>query len=1203
MKTKLNRTQILSTPKSPDIGWMQLSLILLGMLFSGISTIKAQTPDNIFDNADCYILPPGTEWKMKELEITPFNNSTDRVHDHTEVLVGDLNDDGIPELIANGTSLNSVNIYDNKGVFIKRINTAPASSYSGKLGMAKVKTSASTYQTIIVVAAYDDYLYAYDYSGTQVWKSDSPYNRSGGCAAGVGFADFNNDGYAEVYANNAIFDAATGVLLCRGTSNNGVGRAFQDNYGNITIAADIRGDEKLELLAGNQVYEVNITNRTGIVGNSISVVQTLPLFKMEDGVTDAPADGFTTMADMDLDGFPDLVVQTYDHASSTAWIYIWSPHKNQMLARKTIETPVRAMGMPLIGDIDGDGRPEIVFMTVDYPDSSSANPKLWAYKYDGTDLLNQFWVLDHNDRSGFTGITLFDFNQDGISEIVFRDNEYMRIVNASGKSHFTGNDTISGGNPVVYDLIKLECTSSTAGEYPVVADLGEGTRIITTVRVTGGGHRLRIFGQDEFPWAPARKVWNQYAYFATNVNEDLTIPQYQFNPATRFPGLDGILGNADDVRPYNALMQQQTTLSIGGTPLWLAPSADITGTSEFNYDAATDSMHITIHVYNRGDVPLQAPFFITAYHNGVGSSLKYTYTYPNGVLPKETKEITFGIPNFKASSWTPYSNITINLNDNGNGANQQIVCAYSEREASSTQLILATADNAKTVNNLPVTIPVITNDALIATCHTPVITTAPQHGNATVVNDEIVYTPSPTYIGNDVLVYTVSCTSTEGNIIKTSAPVNITVYDAVKPGSIGTTKEICYNTNPEITSEAPASGGDGGGTAYQWQKSTNGTDWSNIDGATSATYNPGDLTTTIWYRRQATVHEISSNKTVYSNEIKITVHPKIVASFTAVPNYATFKIEIVNTSQLNDVATNSSTTGVVWQWKDEDDGTILATGFQPEITIPVKSTGKLRLVLVASVSDNCFSTHTEEMQVLTNVDLTVFLHGPIQTGGTMTNYIQEPNSSLAAFTQPRLPINNPYGIKDESEAIVSYQHINDINGPAGKVVDWVMVEILEEGNPANILETKALLLKPDGKIVDVDGNIPGFIPRTVPVFLAISHRNHVSIMSNKIGTFTGNIPYDFSTALSKAYNHDNSIPNPMILSNGKYCMQIGDLRKDYIVNILDTRQASISFNQIDNDGYFDGDVNMDGIVNMLDTSGVLNSANKIITSPLIYWRY
>jgi RHS repeat-associated protein len=74
-------------------------------------------------------------------------------------------------------------------------------------------------------------------------------------------------------------------------------------------------------------------------------------------------------------------------------------------------------------------------------------------------------------------------------------------------------------------------------------------------------------------------------------------------------------------------------------------------------------------------------------------------------------------------------------------------------------------------------------------------------------------------------------------------------------GSIsGNTGPITYNTSPgTINSTASASGGTCGSSySYQWQQSTDCSNYSDIAGATSLTYTPGNLTTTTSFRRKVT---------------------------------------------------------------------------------------------------------------------------------------------------------------------------------------------------------------------------------------------------------------------------------------------------------------------------------------------------------------
>lgn len=44
-----------------------------------------------------------------------------------------------------------------------------------------------------------------------------------------------------------------------------------------------------------------------------------------------------------------------------------------------------------------------------------------SFSYNGSLSLSQEWKLDAQDISGFTALTLFDLNNDGNKEIIYRD--------------------------------------------------------------------------------------------------------------------------------------------------------------------------------------------------------------------------------------------------------------------------------------------------------------------------------------------------------------------------------------------------------------------------------------------------------------------------------------------------------------------------------------------------------------------------------------------------------------------------------------------------------------------------------------------------------------------------------------------------------------------------------------------------------------
>ncbi|MBK7625582.1 MAG: hypothetical protein IPJ16_00015 [Bacteroidales bacterium] len=103
--------------------------------------------------------------------------------------------------------------------------------------------------------------------------------------------------------------------------------------------------------------------------------------------------------------------------------------------------------------------------------------------------------------------------------------------------------------------------------------------------------------------------------------------------------------------------------------------------------------------------------------------------------------------------------------------------------------------------------------------------------------------------------------------------VVVTVRPDLIAGSISNSQTICYNTAPAllVTSSLPTGGT--GSFTYQWQNSVNNSTWNNISGATSETYSPGVMTSSLYFRRSETS---GSCGTVQSNSVQIIVNSPLV---------------------------------------------------------------------------------------------------------------------------------------------------------------------------------------------------------------------------------------------------------------------------------------------------------------------------------------
>ena len=622
----------------------------------GISlSAQVQYPDNIIP-VDCSTDAVQQPW---DAQVLHFVND---IHCYYVPLVGDIDGDGMVEIVAGKAVTNDhyttqVGIY--RGTDLQQIGiiNVPQRIYAGFIGptaLVRYPDGNGGMQGAIVLHCYDMKLRSYDIHGQLLATSDvnTP------CEGVVSVADFNYDGWPELYVGNVIYDAATLKQLCAGPINSNKGRCWRGSSSEqancaMSFAADVLGDSIPELICGNTIYHVNITSRTVVSLNSVTEVKTIPI------PSRIPQDGNVAVADFDMDGQLDVLV-VIDGTSNTytdsAYIYAYNPVNDNILFIHGHYS--KTIGYPLVGDIDGDGFLEFIY--IDYT-SPVGNSRITAMKFNPQTGLQSKWQATHADESGQTSMTLFDFNQDNIMEIVYRDQDNLRIINGSGKSHLTGNDTIP-----FYNLFTKSMFAGTWKEYPVVADVnGDGAaEIVTCGKVGSGlgwvGGQLWVIGGIH-PWAPARPVWNQYMYNVTNVNKDLTIPVPLFDNATAFTDPQGIVR-----RPFNNFLQQATTLDQYGRPF--IPLANVIINDQPQMTVEGDVMTFDLTVCNTGTVAFAAPLYISLYTH-LGECVQ-TDEFPQSLQPGEcaTLQLAYDLNRLKNFN-NPYP-LNLVVNDNGQGTAQ-----------------------------------------------------------------------------------------------------------------------------------------------------------------------------------------------------------------------------------------------------------------------------------------------------------------------------------------------------------------------------------------------------------------------------------------------------------------------------------------------------------------------------------------------------
>ncbi|MEZ4940185.1 MAG: FG-GAP-like repeat-containing protein [Saprospiraceae bacterium] len=507
-------------------------------------------------NADCFFVPSCDTINLGIQWVGQAETGT-----YSPLVAGDMDGDGIPEIVTYRVEGTEIYIIDG-ATGATKVQIASPTGLPGGTCPAMADLDNDGFGEFVIVGN-DRLLRCYSHTGALKFTSAVQVGYSNRYAfSSPNIADFDHDGLPEVNIGNQVFNGQTGALLASGGNLLSAGehpaRAAGGFSFNSPIAIDALPDNfcadcaGLEIVAGNQVLSVNLV--TGVVA----------------AVVTAPApftDGFTSIADFDRDGDLDAIVQGRKGGQNT--VYCWD-----------IQTPVimREFQLPTnwhdgasrvnIADLNGDGQLEVSFVEF---------PQLFALKNDFTVL----WTVNTIDPSSVTCSSVYDFCGDGSADVIYRGQSFLQVIEGA-----TG-------------LVKWQdqCLSATHIENPLILDVdGDGqTEIVIECGTNGTQDQGTVVAYEAvgLPGISSRRVWNQHAYFNTNINEDLSVPRIQQNPH--------IVG--DSLR-MNSFLNQYFN------PTFPAPDGVLDALSLI---CVGDSIEISLSVCNDGDntLPLQTP--VSAY--------------------------------------------------------------------------------------------------------------------------------------------------------------------------------------------------------------------------------------------------------------------------------------------------------------------------------------------------------------------------------------------------------------------------------------------------------------------------------------------------------------------------------------------------------------------------------------------------------------
>ncbi|MFY0628217.1 MAG: VCBS repeat-containing protein, partial [Reichenbachiella sp.] len=608
---------------------------------------------------------PPTEFPsfaMKELwgsdNLTAQNSSTPAI--------GDINGDGTPNVVVTNRISDRLSILNGAtGVTENQIS----------LNFDVAKTVAIANVNDFETAVDEDdancsWIFVRGFSGRQIRAYDcnlveqwSINLASGRKRANIlSIADFNQDGIPELLSGNEIRNARTGAQIVAGTGN------FRTEVMYGTVAVDILDDDfctdcsGLEIVDGANIWAVNIgagTKTLALDMNTLLPSGSKFFPKYYSGWTNQWS--MVSVADFDIDGNLDVLMTGAQGSSyndpTTAFFWDVAGNNVYTYTDDAATDPdgtndhSRGTGRINVGgvDFDNDGVSEMVATYV-------SNQKLYCLDAD----MNLRWAKDIKEgSSGFTGCTIFDFNGDGDSEIVYRSESTLHIIRGTDGETFSSR----------------VCISRTYEDYPLVADVdGDGASEICVSCSTNdsqpfnpysnsdNGH-IRIFEADGESWQPARPVWNQHAYFNVNVNDNLTIPTAQQNHSKVFSENICTVGPN---RPLNVFLNQAPYLNETGCPNYVAPDVSVVngGISTTTPECPSTLFDVTLAIANTGDIGLAGQLPITFYD---GDPTLATSTKLNTAVATISNFDVGETQNITVQAQGPGDDFTlfISVNDNG----------------------------------------------------------------------------------------------------------------------------------------------------------------------------------------------------------------------------------------------------------------------------------------------------------------------------------------------------------------------------------------------------------------------------------------------------------------------------------------------------------------------------------------------------------
>ena len=386
--------------------------------------------------------------------------------------VGDINGDGHPDIaiaisggiavfLGNGDgSFQSADVYD----VAHLVNSAALVKFTGSSNVDIAVQQPATFPRLLMG------------DGTGKFTLAGDPNSSYGTTAAIGSllaGDFNGDGNTDLFETG--FQLTAPAVLYGESSGSFTNPA---SAGGGQLVADVNNDGRADLILANSS---GISVQLG-QANSSFLTQTMP-----PRVSSFAAP--VAVGDLNGDGKPDLIVST----ESGLDIYLGNGDGTFTFSNQILQTTLNITGYPgytgaAIADINGDGKPDLVYVGTFQQSVSSTLPVLVVLPGNGDGTFST--PILHTLQNAYTNLQVADVNKDGKPDLILSNQSALAVLMNVGNGAFGAEEPyVAGtfvGTPVVGDV--------NGDGYPdiVVPNSGGGGTTVTVLLNEGAAATTKL---------------------------------------------------------------------------------------------------------------------------------------------------------------------------------------------------------------------------------------------------------------------------------------------------------------------------------------------------------------------------------------------------------------------------------------------------------------------------------------------------------------------------------------------------------------------------------------------------------------------------------------------------------------------------------------------------------------------------------------